>query len=171
MFPWLESALPGMPGAPWLSKAAEEAGVKLTPRAIRVQRSRQAPAFLIGEACPPRPAGPGPAHTNTERKQRSLDSTKRRGTTTALLTERKMTHLTGKLSRKLLIISLLSKNVTLLRAEGGGQQLLHAALQEGAVGLRQVHQAAGAELEEQQQQQQQQRVNKSSSHVNNNTWS
>lgn len=30
---------------------------------------------------PPRPAGPGPVHTNTGRKQRSLDSMKSRGTT------------------------------------------------------------------------------------------
>ncbi|KAJ4928762.1 hypothetical protein JOQ06_004388 [Pogonophryne albipinna] len=76
MFPGLESALPGLQGAPWLSKAAEEAGLRLLCFLMQVEQSRQAPSFLRGEErppTPPRPMGPGPAQTNTERKQRSLD--------------------------------------------------------------------------------------------------
>lgn len=68
-------------------------------QAIRVEWSRQAPSFLRGEACPPptpRPAAPGPAHSNTGRKQRSLDSMKRRGTAEALGSTRKKAKRRGK---------------------------------------------------------------------------
>ncbi|KAI4801887.1 hypothetical protein KUCAC02_019755 [Chaenocephalus aceratus] len=138
MFPGLESALPGLQGAPWLSKAAEEAGQRYRAyghtkpfdiKALRlggpasrtgtntivrehaltplVEQSRQAPSFLRGEAPnPPRPMGPGPAQTNTERKQRSLDFYECRGTSLAVLTEQKITHLTGKPAKKLFIITL-----------------------------------------------------------------
>lgn len=44
----------------------------------------------------PRPAAPGPAHSNTGRKQRSLDSMKRRGTAEALGRTRKKEKRRGK---------------------------------------------------------------------------
>eukprot|EP00064_Thunnus_orientalis_P010108 superscaffoldBa00001340_g10134 len=73
MFPGLESALPELPGAPWLSKAAEEVGYQ--SRAVS-----SSAGFPERRGVPPRPVGPGPAYTNTGRKQRSLDSMKRSGT-------------------------------------------------------------------------------------------